>query len=421
MSFDFDELKHKAGNMLEKGKEKAHEAAESEKGQKIKSKAGELFEKGKEKAHEFAESETGKKVKNKAEKLLDKGIDKAENVYEKHKERKAEQKEQPEDKEKTKFGKESKMSSFIEIKDLHFSYVNDLEEPPVKTEVLKGINLNIEKGEFVAVLGHNGSGKSTLAKCINAINLPESGAVYVNGMDTLDENNLLPIREKVGMVFQNPDNQIVATIVEEDVAFALENMGVEPNEIRRRVDEALKTVGMYEYRLHAPHKLSGGQKQRVAIAGIIAMKPDCILLDEPTAMLDPHGRDEVMKTVKMLNEQGVTIVLITHYMEEAADADYVVILDNGKIAAEGTPLQLKNEFTGDFITLYHANENDIKNLGLPYEIIKDACRVAVKNTEEARNLIMIYPSLFTDFEITKGKMDDVFLAVTGKKPEGGVL
>ena len=229
------------------------------------------------------------------------------------------------------------MSSFIEIKDLHFSYVNDLEEPPVKTEVLKGINLNIEKGEFVAVLGHNGSGKSTLAKCINAINLPESGAVYVNGMDTLDENNLLPIREKVGMVFQNPDNQIVATIVEEDVAFALENMGVEPNEIRRRVDEALKTVGMYEYRLHAPHKLSGGQKQRVAIAGIIAMKPDCILLDEPTAMLDPHGRDEVMKTVKMLNEQGVTIVLITHYMEEAAQADRVLVMSRGRIVMEGTP------------------------------------------------------------------------------------
>ena len=229
------------------------------------------------------------------------------------------------------------MSSFIEIKDLHFSYVNDLEEPPVKTEVLKGIDLNIEKGEFVAVLGHNGSGKSTLAKCINAINLPESGAVYVNGMDTLDENNLLPIREKVGMVFQNPDNQIVATIVEEDVAFALENMGVEPNEIRRRVDEALKTVGMYEYRLHAPHKLSGGQKQRVAIAGIIAMKPDCILLDEPTAMLDPHGRDEVMKTVKMLNEQGVTIVLITHYMEEAAQADRVLVMSRGRIVMEGTP------------------------------------------------------------------------------------
>ena len=160
---------------------------------------------------------------------------------------------------------------------------------------------------------------------------------YVNGMDTLDENNLLPIREKVGMVFQNPDNQIVATIVEEDVAFALENMGVEPNEIRRRVDEALKTVGMYEYRLHAPHKLSGGQKQRVAIAGIIAMKPDCILLDEPTAMLDPHGRDEVMKTVKMLNEQGVTIVLITHYMEEAAQADRVLVMSRGRIVMEGTP------------------------------------------------------------------------------------
>lgn len=361
MSFDFDELKHKAGNMLEKGKEKAHEAAESEKGQKIKSKAGELFEKGKEKAHEFAESETGKKVKNKAEKLLDKGIDKAENVYEKHKERKAEQKEQPEDKELTKFGKESEMSSFIEIKDLHFSYVNDLEEPPVKTEVLKGINLNIEKGEFVAVLGHNGSGKSTLAKCINAINLPESGAVYVNGMDTLDENNLLPIREKVGMVFQNPDNQIVATIVEEDVAFALENMGVEPNEIRRRVDEALKTVGMYEYRLHAPHKLSGGQKQRVAIAGIIAMKPDCILLDEPTAMLDPHGRDEVMKTVKMLNEQGVTIVLITHYMEEAAQAQRVVVIDGGEVIMDNVPKKI------------FSNVETMKNLGLDVPQVTELC------------------------------------------------
>ena len=233
------------------------------------------------------------------------------------------------------------MSSFIEIKDLHFSYVNDLEEPPVKTEVLKGINLNIEKGEFVAVLGHNGSGKSTLAKCINAINLPESGAVYVNGMDTLDENNLLPIREKVGMVFQNPDNQIVATIVEEDVAFALENMGVEPNEIRRRVDEALKTVGMYEYRLHAPHKLSGGQKQRVAIAGIIAMKPDCILLDEPTAMLDPRGRREVLSTIQELNrENGITVILITHYMDEAVKAERVVVIDEGNILLDGTPKEV---------------------------------------------------------------------------------
>ena len=245
------------------------------------------------------------------------------------------------------------MSSFIEIKDLHFSYVNDLEEPPVKTEVLKGINLNIEKGEFVAVLGHNGSGKSTLAKCINAINLPESGAVYVNGMDTLDENNLLPIREKVGMVFQNPDNQIVATIVEEDVAFALENMGVEPNEIRRRVDEALKTVGMYEHRLKAPNKLSGGQKQRVAVAGIIAMKPMCIVLDEPTAMLDPSGRREVMNTVKKLNkEEGITIVLITHYMDEAVQADRVVVMDDGQIKLDDTP---RNVF---------AKVDEIKALGL---------------------------------------------------------
>ena len=221
--------------------------------------------------------------------------------------------------------------SYIHIRGLEFSYINELEEPPVKNTVLKGIDLDIEKGEFVAVLGHNGSGKSTLAKCINAINLPEKGEVTVDGLDTIKEENLLPIRKRVGMVFQNPDNQIVATIVEEDVAFALENLGVEPKEIRRRVDEALKTVGMYDYRLHAPHKLSGGQKQRVAIAGIIAMEPDCIVLDEPTAMLDPKGRSEVMKTIKMLNrEKGVTIVLITHYMEEAAQADRVVVIDGGE-------------------------------------------------------------------------------------------
>ena len=230
------------------------------------------------------------------------------------------------------------MSNFIQAKNLRFSYINDMEENPVKTEVLKGIDLDIAKGEFVAVLGHNGSGKSTLAKCFNAINIPESGEVFVNGLDTKDENNLLKIRETAGMVFQNPDNQIVATIVEEDVAFALENMGVEPSEIRRRVDEALKTVGMYEYKNHAPHSLSGGQKQRVAIAGIIAMEPDCILLDEPTAMLDPKGRNEVMKTIKMLNrEKGITIVLITHYMEEAAQADRVVVIDGGEIVMDNTP------------------------------------------------------------------------------------
>ena len=228
--------------------------------------------------------------------------------------------------------------SYIHIKGLEFSYINEAEEPPVKNTVLKGIDLDIEKGEFVAVLGHNGSGKSTLAKCINAINLPEKGEVVVDGLDTIREENLLPIRKRVGMVFQNPDNQIVATIVEEDVAFALENLGVEPKEIRMRVDEALKTVGMYEYRMHAPHKLSGGQKQRVAIAGIIAMEPDCIVLDEPTAMLDPKGRSEVMRTIKMLNkEKGVTIVLITHYMEEAAQADRVVVIDGGEKMMDSVP------------------------------------------------------------------------------------
>ena len=228
--------------------------------------------------------------------------------------------------------------SYIHIKGLEFSYINEAEEPPVKNMVLKGIDLDIEKGEFVAVLGHNGSGKSTLAKCINAINLPEKGEVVVDGLDTIREENLLPIRKRVGMVFQNPDNQIVATIVEEDVAFALENLGVEPKEIRTRVDEALKTVGMYEYRMHAPHKLSGGQKQRVAIAGIIAMEPDCIVLDEPTAMLDPKGRSEVMRTIKMLNkEKGVTIVLITHYMEEAAQADRVVVIDGGEKMMDSVP------------------------------------------------------------------------------------
>ena len=228
--------------------------------------------------------------------------------------------------------------SFIHIKGLEFSYVNEFEEPPVKNTVLKGIDLDIEKGEFVAVLGHNGSGKSTLAKCINAINLPEKGEVSVAALATINEENLLPIRKRVGMVFQNPDNQIVATIVEEDVAFALENLGVEPSEIRRRVDEALKTVGMYEYRMHAPHKLSGGQKQRVAIAGVLAMEPECIVLDEPTAMLDPKGRSEVMKTIKMLNkEKGVTIVLITHYMEEAAQADRVVVIDGGEKIMDNVP------------------------------------------------------------------------------------
>ena len=281
------------------------------------------------------------------------------------------------------------MDNFIEIKDLHFSYINEIEEPPVKTEVLKGVTLNIKKGEFVAVLGHNGSGKSTLAKCINAINLPESGAVYVDGMDTIDEENLLPIRQRVGMVFQNPDNQIVATIVEEDVAFALENMGIEPAEIRQRVDEALKTVGMYEYRMHAPHKLSGGQKQRVAIAGIIAMRPDCILLDEPTAMLDPHGREEVMKTIKALNKQGVTIVLITQYMEEAAQAERVVVIDGGEVIMDNVPKKIFSQV------------ETMKNLGLDvpqvtelaWELKKAGCDISTEIITEDECVEKLYEML----------------------------
>lgn len=229
------------------------------------------------------------------------------------------------------------MDKFIELKNVTFSYITEYDDETVKTTALKSISLEINRGEFVAVLGHNGSGKSTLAKLLNAINLPESGKVYINGMDTTDDNNLFDIRKTVGMVFQNPDNQIVATVVEEDVAFALENIGVEPHEIRRRVDEALKTVGMYEYREHAPHKLSGGQKQRIAIAGVLAMKPECIVLDEPTAMLDPIGRREIMATITELNKMGVTIVLITHYMDEAAKAKRVIVVDSGEIIMDDTP------------------------------------------------------------------------------------
>ena len=230
------------------------------------------------------------------------------------------------------------MRELIETEQLHFEYEREDAENVL---VLNGINLKIHPGEFVAVLGHNGSGKSTLAKHFNAILLPSSGRVLVDGTDTADLDHLFDIRQKVGMVFQNPDNQIVATIVEEDVAFALENLGVEPAEIRRRVDEALKTVDMYEFREHAPHQLSGGQKQRVAIAGVIAMRPECVVLDEPTAMLDPKGRREVLNTVMELNrEYGTTVVLITHYMDEAVHAGRVVVMDQGEIVMNGTPREI---------------------------------------------------------------------------------
>ncbi|MBQ5565364.1 MAG: energy-coupling factor transporter ATPase [Clostridia bacterium] len=233
--------------------------------------------------------------------------------------------------------------AFIEVENVVFSYEAEAEETESNQSktVLKNLSLSVEKGEFVALLGHNGSGKSTLAKMFNGILQPEKGAVKVCGMNTADEEKLLDIRKKVGLVLQNPDNQLVASIVEEDVAFGPENLGIEPKEIRRRVDEALKAVDMYEYRRHAPHKLSGGQKQRVAIAGIIAMEPDCIVLDEPTAMLDPQGRKEVMDTIVKLNkEKQITIILITHYMDEAALADRLIVLDGGKILADGTPKEV---------------------------------------------------------------------------------
>ena len=220
----------------------------------------------------------------------------------------------------------------IKTDNLHFTYQGD------EKETLHGVNLEREEGTFVAILGHNGSGKSTLAKLFNGILLPTEGRVLVDGIDTTHEDKLLQVRAAVGLVFQNPDNQIVANVVEDDVAFAPENLGVDPAEIRRRVDAALKTVGMYEYRLHAPHLLSGGQKQRVAIAGVLAMQPKCIVLDEPTAMLDPVGRREVVSTVtRLCREEGITVVLITHHMSECVGADRLVVMSEGNVIADGTP------------------------------------------------------------------------------------
>ena len=231
------------------------------------------------------------------------------------------------------------MSEAIRVEHLNFAYPGVDDTPGVA--VFTDLSLTIEEGTFVAILGSNGCGKSTLAKHFNSILLPSGGKVYVCGLDTSDEELLMRVRRNVGMVFQNPDNQIVANVVEEDVAFGPENLGVASPEIRRRVDMALKQVGMYEYREHAPHLLSGGQKQRIAIAGIIAMQPKCIILDEPTAMLDPRGRKEVMETVRRLNaEKGITVVLITHHMDEAAQADRVVVLHKGSVMADGAPKQV---------------------------------------------------------------------------------
>ncbi len=226
----------------------------------------------------------------------------------------------------------------LKAEGLRFDYTYENEAPQI---VLRGVDLTIEKGSFVALLGHNGCGKSTLAKQFNALRLPTGGRMLVEEMDTAKEENTYPIRRRVGMVLQNPDNQLVSTIVEEDVAFGPENLGLPPAEIRQRVEEALATVDMTAYKDHSPHKLSGGQKQRIAIAGVLAMHPDCLVLDEPTAMLDPQGRQEVLDTVCRLNrEQGMTVVLITHYMEEAALADRVVVMDEGLVVLDGTPREV---------------------------------------------------------------------------------
>lgn len=239
------------------------------------------------------------------------------------------------------------IEDIIKIENVKFKY--DKED---SVYAVDGVNLNIRQGEFTAVIGHNGSGKSTLAKLINSILLPTEGKIYVKNMDTTDDSKLWEIRQTAGMVFQNPDNQLVATIVEEDIAFGPENQGVEPSEIRKRVDDALNAVGMYEFRKRPPHMLSGGQKQRIAIAGILALNSDCIILDEPTAMLDPSGRKEVMDTLKKLKEKGKTIVLITHYMDEAVQADRVVIMDKGNIKLDGTPKEV------------FRNVDEIKKFGL---------------------------------------------------------
>ncbi len=232
----------------------------------------------------------------------------------------------------------------IQTENLTFRYTTEEGAAPT---VLDGVSLSIRRGEFVAVLGHNGSGKSTLSKHFNAILLPTAGKVYVDGMDTCDEDKLLDIRRRIGMVFQNPDNQIVASVVEEDVAFGPENLGVPSAEIRQRVDSALAAVGMSEYARHAPHLLSGGQKQRVAIAGVLAMRPECIVLDEPTAMLDPVGRKEVLDTVKRLNtEAGITVVLITHHMDEAAQADRLIVMHDGHVMADDRPEQVFQNVDG---------------------------------------------------------------------------
>jgi len=274
--------------------------------------------------------------------------------------------------------------NMIKSEDLVFKYVNTEEQ--TEKVAINHVSMEVKKGEFLVILGHNGSGKSTMAKHMNALLLPSGGKMYVDGLDTSDIENIWEVRRRAGMVFQNPDNQLVATIVEEDVAFGPENLGVDPKEIRERVDDSLKAVGMYEYRKHAPHLLSGGQKQRIAIAGILAMRPKCIVLDEPTAMLDPSGRNEVMKTIKEVNKKfGITIILITHYMDEAAQADRIIVMDKGEKVMEGVPREIFSQV------------KKIKSIGLDvpqvtelaYELQKEGVDISTEilNIDEMVNVL----------------------------------
>lgn len=263
----------------------------------------------------------------------------------------------------------------IECKNVTYKYENS-DKDDIKL-ALNEVNLQVKKGEFLIILGRNGSGKSTIAKHMNALLIPGSGKVYVSGLDTSDEQNIWEIRNKAGMVFQNPDNQIVATIVEEDVAFGPENLGLESSEIRKRVDDCLKKVNMYSYRKHAPHLLSGGQKQRVAIAGVLAMMPECIVFDESTAMLDPSGRREVINTIKEINSKyNITVVLITHYMEEAVEADRIIVMDDGKIITEGVPRDV------------FSNVEKMKSIGLDVPQMTELSHELRKNGVDIRSDIL---------------------------------
>ena len=303
------------------------------------------------------------------------------------------------------------MKNIIEIKNLDKSFR--------EVHAVNNLTLNVKEGELFAFLGVNGAGKSTTISIMCGTLPKDGGEVIIDGKNV--DTDMKEITKELGVVFQT--SVLDAKLSVKDNLLSRASLyGIMGAEAKQRIKELASLLNFTDLLNRTFEKLSGGQRRRIDVARALLHRPRILILDEPTTGLDPEARKTLWQVITDLRKQeNMTVFLTTHYMEEAADADYVVILDNGKIAAEGTPLQLKNEFTGDFITLYHANENDIKNLGLPYEIIKDACRVAVKNTEEARNLIMKYPSLFTDFEITKGKMDDVFLAVTGKKPEGGVL